>query len=226
MNETISAIATWLVPLVIAITFHEVAHGLAANHFGDPTARNLGRLSLNPIRHIDPVGTLLLPMVLAVSGAPVFGWAKPVPVNPSRMRNPRWHGVLTTAAGPGMNYALAIIATALLALLLSPMLDGTPEGAARFIGMNLINFILVNLFLGTFNLLPIPPMDGGHILAGLLPPHIGRHLFAFARYGLFILLILLVVLPMLSPSLNIVAQIIVPPVDWLMRTLLGLFGLA
>ncbi|MDP8914096.1 MAG: site-2 protease family protein, partial [Pseudomonadota bacterium] len=110
-------IATWLIPLVFAIVFHEISHGWVANAFGDPTARRRGRLSPNPIKHVDPVGTVALPMVLAIAGAPIFGWAKPVPVVASRLRNPRLHMMLVALAGPGMNFLLALLATLGLALM-------------------------------------------------------------------------------------------------------------
>ena len=119
-------IATWLIPLVIAIVFHEVSHGWVANMLGDPTAKRRGRLTLNPIKHVDPLGTVLLPMVLAVSGAPVFGWAKPVPVVSQRLRNPRFHMVLVALAGPGMNLLLALIAAAAFAIVVATQ----PEGLA------------------------------------------------------------------------------------------------
>src|SRR3954463_13500070 len=107
--------ATWLIPLVIAIVLHEIAHGWVANAFGDPTARRKGRLSINPLRHVDPLGTIALPLILAVAGAPVFGWAKPVPVVARRMRNPRFHMILVALAGPGMNLLLAGIGALLAA---------------------------------------------------------------------------------------------------------------
>jgi Zn-dependent protease len=161
-------LATWIVPLVFAIVLHEISHGWVANAFGDPTAKNLGRLSPNPIRHVDPFGTLILPMVLAVSGMPVFGWAKPVPVVARRMRRPRLHMMLVALAGPGMNFALAILAAFALALLRATA-DEPPGAMTQFIGANLFNFLIINIFLAVFNLLPVPPFDGGHVVEGLLP---------------------------------------------------------
>src|SRR6059058_2990341 len=134
-NNIVYEVAVWLIPLVIAIVFHEVAHGLVARRFGDPTALERGRLTLNPIKHIDPFGTVILPLLLAISHAPVFGWAKPVPVDYRRLRNPRRDMVLVALAGPGMNLALALIGTALLAATIS-FSGGAQEGAALLVAAN------------------------------------------------------------------------------------------
>lgn len=213
---------TSIVPILIAVTFHEVAHGLVANRFGDPTAKEAGRLSLNPLRHVDLVGTILLPVSLAIAGAPIFGWAKPVPVRTDRLRNPRWQGVLVSAAGPAMNFLLALIGAALLAILLQ-ITPGERGTGLLFLLVNLDVFVMVNLFLGTFNLLPIPPLDGGRVLEGLLPPAAGRRFREFGRYGFALLLFLLVGLPMLWPSLDIVGQVVQPPVRALSSALFHLF---
>lgn len=210
-------IATWLIPLIIAIVFHEVSHGLVANALGDPTARQRGRLSFNPVKHVDPFGTLLLPMVLAVSGAPIFGWAKPVPVVAQRLRNPRWDMVLVALAGPGMNLALALVTAVLLALLVA----AAPSGLLwAFIGQNLLNFLAINVFLAIFNMLPLPPFDGGHVVEGLLPRRIAVHYRKLWRYSLVLLIVLLLVLPKLAPEADVVGKLIGPPTDWLIRHLL------
>jgi Zn-dependent protease len=214
--------ATAIIPILIAVTFHEVAHGLVANWFGDPTARLAGRLSLNPFRHVDPVGTILLPVSLAIAGAPVFGWAKPVPVRTDRLRNPRWHGVLVSAAGPAMNFLMAVVAAALLAVILR-FTPGERGTGTLFLLVNLDVFVMVNLFLGMFNLLPIPPLDGGRVIEGLLPPAAGRRFKAFGRYGFALLLFLLVALPMLMPSVDLIGHIVQPPVRALNRALFDLF---
>jgi Zn-dependent protease len=212
-------IATWLIPLVIAIVLHEVSHGWVANAFGDPTARRKGRLSLNPIRHVDPIGTLVLPMILAVSGAPVFGWAKPVPVIARRMRNPRLHMMLVAMAGPGMNLVLAVLAALAIALLRWAQ---PGEGLGwYFLFANLVNFLAINVFLAVFNLLPIPPFDGSHVVEGLLPRPLAAGYARLGRFGLPLLLVLLVALPMLSPNLDVVRWVVVPPV-MLLLNLLGL----
>jgi Zn-dependent protease len=209
--------ATWLIPLVIAIVLHEVSHGWVANAFGDPTARRKRRLSLNPIRHVDPIGTIVLPLVLAVSGAPVFGWAKPVPVVARRMRNPRLHMMLVALAGPGMNLLLALLGALAWAGLrwLSP-----PEGLGwDFLLFNVANFMIINVSLAIFNMLPIPPFDGGHVVEGLLPRPLALRYARLGRYGFPLLFLLLVVLPM--ANIHIVSAIIEPPIMALLR-LLGL----
>ncbi len=211
--------ATWLIPLIVAIVLHEISHGWVANAFGDPTAREQGRLSLNPIRHVDPVGTVILPLVLAVSGAPVFGWAKPVPVVAQRMRNPRRDMIVVALAGPGMNLLLALLAGIVLALVRP---DGPPAGAWElFLLLNLINFIVINLFLAVFNLLPLPPFDGGHVVEGLLPRRLARHYAKLARFGFPLLIFLLLILPMLVPQANVVERVVRPPVEWLIGLFLG-----
>ena len=217
-------IAVWLLPLVIAIVFHEVAHGLVARRLGDPTAAQLGRLTLNPIKHVDPFGTVILPLVLAISHAPVFGWAKPVPVNYRRLRNPRRDMVLVALAGPGMNFLLALLGTALLAATVS-LSGGASGGASAIIAQNALNFLLINIFLAVFNLLPVPPFDGGHVVEGLLPPTLAQRFASIGRYSLFVLVILLLVLPMISPSANIVGRVVSPIVRSIARIFLGIFGL-
>ena len=206
-----------LIPLVIAIVFHEVSHGLVANALGDPTARLRGRLSFNPIKHVDPFGTVLLPMILAVSGAPVFGWAKPVPVVARRLRNPRWHMILVALAGPGMNFLLATIA----ALLFAALVAASPQGPVwAFMAQNLLNFMVINVFLAIFNLIPLPPFDGGHVVQGLLPRPLAVHFAKLSRFGFPLLILLLLVIPMLFPAANIVEQAVAPPVNWIIRALL------
>lgn len=222
-DNLVFQVATWLIPLVIAIVLHEISHGWVAYAFGDPTARDLGRLSPNPIRHVDPVGTVVLPLVLAVAGAPVFGWAKPVPVVAARMRNPRIHMMIVALAGPGMNFALALLAAVGLAMVVPSVQAGSAVG--RFVAENLENFLLINIFLAVFNLLPIPPFDGGHVVEGLLPRAAARRYRSFGRFGFPLLVFLLVVLPMLSPSANIVAHLVVPPARAIAGFLLALVGL-
>ena len=224
MNQNIVyQIAVWLVPLVIAIVFHEVAHGRVARRLGDPTAQERGRLSFDPIKHVDPFGTVILPLILAVSHAgAIFGWAKPVPVNYARLRNPRRDMILVALAGPGMNlllaFAGALILTATLALS-----GGVENGVARFIALNALNFVYINIFLGIFNLLPIPPFDGGHVVEGLLPPALGVQFRKIGRSMLLVLVVLLLVLPLIG--LNVVGRIVWPLVDQIAAMLLGIFGI-
>ena len=216
-------IAVWLVPLVIAIVFHEVAHGLVARRLGDPTADERGRLSLNPIRHIDPFGTVIRPLALAITHAPVFGWAKPVPVNFRRLNHPRRDMVLVALAGPGMNLILALFGAAILAATIS-LSGGAQDGAARFVAANALNFILINIFLGVFNLLPVPPFDGGHVVQGLLPPALARSFGKIGRFSLLVLVMLLLVLPMLG--VDIIGHIVSPLVDRIAVFILGIFGIS
>jgi Zn-dependent protease len=207
--------AIWIVPLVIAIVFHEVAHGWVAKWLGDPTAADLKRLSFNPIRHVDPVGTVILPLSLAIAGAPVFGWAKPVPVVAQRLRNPRTGMMLVALAGPGMNFLLATVAAIGLGVLFGG--TGEPTGAARFAADMLFSFLVVNVFLALFNLLPLPPFDGGHVVEGLLPRPLARQYAKIGRYGFLFLIAILVVLPMLVPS-----AIVAPPARALVEAFVGL----
>ena len=219
--NTLFQIATWLIPLVIAIVFHEVSHGLVARSLGDPTAEERGRLSFNPIRHVDPFGTVILPLLLAISHAPIFGWAKPVPVDYRRLRHPRRDMVLVALAGPGMNLLLAIVGALALAATLSFSSDPNSL-ATTLIAGNAINFVLINLFLAVFNLLPIPPFDGGHVVQGLLPPSAAAAFARIGRYSLLVLIVLLLVLPALG--INVVGRLVSPLVDHLATILLGLFG--
>jgi Zn-dependent protease len=217
-DNIVFRVATWLIPLVVAIVCHEVAHGWVANAFGDPTARRRRRLSLNPLRHVDPIGTVVLPLFLAVTGAPVFGWAKPVPVVAHRMRNPRFHMILVALAGPGMNLLLAVVG----ALALAAVIAGAPPPnlAWLFLVLNLFNFVAINIFLAVFNLLPIPPFDGGHVVEGLLPRRAAVHYAKLQRYGFPLLVLLLLVVPALFPHADIVGRIVRPPVDWLTGVML------
>ena len=204
------SIAVWLIPLVVAIVFHEVAHGWVARAFGDPTAARLGRLTLNPVRHVDPVGTIGLPLVLAVTGAPVFGWAKPVPVVASRLRNPRLHMMLVALAGPGINLVLALAAAVGLAALLAGDRATALSSVSGFVYANLLNFLLINVFLAIFNLIPLPPFDGGHVVEGLLPRSAVPAWQKVARFSFPLLIMLLLVVPMIAPEANIVARAVAP----------------
>ncbi len=216
MNETIIQAAALIVPMILAIVFHEVAHGLAARALGDPTAAEMKRLSLNPLRHVDPMGTVILPGLLALAKMPVFGWAKPVPVNFRRLRNPRRDMMLVAAAGPGMNLVMAAVGAVLLGLFLPT--GGDVQSLSllgNFVLLNLANFIMINVFLALFNLLPIPPFDGSHILEGLLPDSMARTYGSLRKYGMLLVILLIVVLPYLIPGFNPVGMLIGQPVSWL-----------
>ena len=216
MSETIFQAAALIVPLVIAIVFHEVAHGWVARALGDPTAEEMNRLSLNPLRHVDPIGTIVLPGFLALIKAPVIGWAKPVPVNKYRLRNPRYGMMAVAAAGPATNFVLAALGAVLLGLLAQHR-GGAPGGSdlAAFAAANLVYFLQVNIFLALFNLLPIPPFDGSHIVEGLLPREAARSYERLRPFGLGLMILLLIVLPSLVPSLSIVERFVLPPVEWI-----------
>ena len=197
--DLIYSISIWLLPLLFAITFHEAAHAYVARFLGDHTASQLGRVSLNPIRHIDPFGTVLLPGLLLLVHSPfLFGYAKPVPVNFRALRHPRMGMVLVAAAGPATNIALAIAAA------LSFHLVGyLPSTAAQWTARNLQNAVVINAILAVFNLFPLPPLDGGRIAVGLLPVALGRWLARLEPYGMTILIGLIIVLPLLGTQFGV-----------------------
>jgi Zn-dependent protease len=176
-------------PMLLAVILHEISHGLAAGWLGDPTARKAGRISLNPLRHIDPMMTIILPGILIMSGSPfIFGGAKPVPVNAAYFDNPRRGMCWVALAGPVCNFLLAFLSYGLLQLLVLSPLTGLPM---MLIGQILAYSLLINVVLGTFNLIPIPPLDGGRIAVGLLPISLARPLAQLERYGIMLVMLLL-----------------------------------
>ncbi len=204
MNFSIIDIAFSIIVFLFAISVHESAHAWSAYHFGDDTASLLGRISLNPVRHIDPVGTILMPAIAALSHVPLLGWAKPTPVNTLRLRNPVRDHVLIAAAGPISNFLIAIVAVILLIILqkLYPGVGfalerGIPAGTGLGASIAPPLFLLfylsmqINVVLAVFNLFPIPPLDGGHILEGLLPERMRAPFASVSQYGIFILFALL-----------------------------------
>ena len=223
-NDTIYTISVWILPLVIAITFHEAAHGFVAHHFGDNTAWERGRVSFNPLKHIDPFGTLLLPAILLFSHSPfLFGYAKPVPVNFRALRHPRIDMVWVALAGPATNIALALVAAAALHLL-----GFAPESAAQWIFDNLKNALIINVVLAVFNMLPIPPLDGGRVAVGLLPNALAVPLSRLEPYGMLILIGLLILLPMLGTqlglNLDVISSILRTVTGYVIRLLLVVTG--
>ena len=198
-TETLYLISVWLLPVLIAITFHEAAHAFVARFLGDHTASRLGRVSLNPIRHIDPIGTILLPGLLLLAKSPfLFGYAKPVPVNFRALRNPRIGMVIVAAAGPAMNISLAIVAA-----LGFHLISYLPITVAQWATANLKNAVIINVILAVFNMFPLPPLDGGRIAVGLLPNIFASQLARLEPYGMMILIGLLIVLPLLGSQLGI-----------------------
>ena len=216
--------STWVLPVVLAITLHEAAHGFVARWFGDDTAWNQGRVSLNPLRHVDPFGTVVLPAMLLLMRAPfLFGYAKPVPVNFRALRNPRRDMVWVAAAGPGMNLALAI-----LAALLAHAVPLAPEAGRPWLLKNLENTILINVMLAVFNMIPLPPLDGGRVAVGLLPDRLALPLAGLERHGMLILIGLLFLLPLvgtqLGLDLDLVGRVIGPVADLVIQLVLRLTG--
>ena len=228
MNDTLLQALALIPALVIAIVFHEVAHGWTALMLGDPTAKERNRLSLNPIRHVDPFGTLILPGLLALSGAPVFGWAKPVPVIKSRLDNPRFGMMAVAAAGPASNLVLAAIGAVALGLMVRPLVGASAgaegPGTGYLYAISVLQYFLsINIFLALFNLLPIPPFDGSHIVEGLLPQGPVASAYEKLRpFGFPLLFLLLLVIPWLFPELGIVERVVLPPVEWLGGHYLGI----
>lgn len=187
------------IPVIVAITFHEAAHGFVAWRLGDDTAYQLGRVTFNPLKHIDAFGTVLLPVVLLLLRAPfLFGWAKPVPVNFQRLRHPRRDMVLVAAAGPGVNLLLAVASALLLHIV-----ELFGWGEASFVGQALAVSVYINVILAVFNMLPLPPLDGGRVAVGLLPAWLARPLARLEPYGLFILILVLFVLPLVLAQFGI-----------------------
>jgi len=207
-----------VIPVILAITFHEAAHGYVAWKLGDDTARKLGRVTFNPLRHVDPLGTVILPAVMYFTTSFLFGWAKPVPVNFNRLRNPRYGMVLVALAGPAVNIVLAFFSAWALR-----WIDFLPDTALLWVQQSLVIAVQINVILAVFNMIPLPPLDGGRVAVGLLPRQLALPLARMEPYGMLILMGVLFILPLIGTqigmNLSVLPWLLGPPVDYVIRLL-------
>jgi Zn-dependent protease len=226
MESILFNVSIWVIPVLFAVTFHEAAHGWVAWRLGDDTAYQLGRVTFNPIRHIDPFGTVVLPalLLLASGGRMMLGFAKPVPVNFWRLRKPRRDMVLVAAAGPATNLALAVVSALLL-----HGLEFVPEAARELVAWNLINSVWINLLLCVFNMMPLPPLDGGRVAVGLLPRPLAVRLAKLERIGFLIILGAVFLLPWIGEELgydlNIFWWLVGGPAEYLQEVIFAFTGI-
>ena len=223
--QVLNDIVLLAIPVIIAITFHEAAHGFVALHFGDSTARDEGRVTLNPLKHVDPFGTILLPAMLYFTAGFLFGYAKPVPVKFGQLRNPRWDMIWVAIAGPAMNILLAIVSAILLRIALT---QGLTEDSA-FVQV-LVSSVQLNAILAVFNMLPLPPLDGSKVVAPFLPISLARPYLALEGIGMIILLLLIFVAPMLAQrsgiDFDVIGPLVLEPAQAVVRTILSAVGAA
>ncbi len=212
---TIQKITIWILPVLFAVSLHEAAHAWMADRKGDSTARMLGRLTFNPLKHVDPIGTILVPAVMIYFTGYAFGWAKPVPVNASNLRNPKKDMMWVAMAGPASNFIMALIWAALLHL--SVMFIDSRSSVSLFLLLMPVAGITINVILGVLNLLPIPPLDGGRIMNGMLSPRASMQYSKIEPYGFFIIIGLMVS--------GILATIIFPVIGWVLTVLSAISGL-
>ena len=220
----LAQIALFVIPIVLAVTLHEAAHGFVALHFGDDTAKNAGRVTLNPLKHVDPFGTIILPLLLIISSSGfLFGYAKPVPVNFGALKNPRWDMLWVAIAGPVTNLVLAVVSTLLLY-----GVDAFVSSPPRMVQTVILLSVELNVILAVFNMLPLPPLDGSKVLAAFLPARLMRPYLAFGRYGMAVLLLLLIAFPLIAQKtglrLDIFAVVVQRPANWLVNALLAIAG--
>ena len=224
MGGLLYTATTWVLPIVFAITLHEAAHGYVAWKLGDDTAHRMGRVTFNPIKHVDPVGTIILPGLLLLMSAPfLFGYAKPVPVNFRALGQPRRDMVLVALAGPGSNIAMALGAALLFHLAVL-----VPGVTGEWLQLNLRNALLINIVLAVFNMLPLPPLDGGRVAVGLLPRELAMPLARLERYGILILVGVIFLLPYVTAKIgievNLLAWVFEVPIESLRHVILIITG--